>query len=838
MTLIEIIRDVGLNISDETEIAGRVPQFVPVPTELHPDVSAYLRGKHSNGLYKHQGVAIVESLKGRDICLSTSTASGKSLVFMALAADLLKRESHARVVAFYPVKALIQDQLEKWKSILEPLGFSVGFIDGSVDVKRRPEILLHNRAVLMTPDVGHSWFMSSLSTERVRLVRDNLGLIILDEAHVYDGVFGTNMAFFLRRFQAVCRPARMICSTATLGHPTDFILQLTGRDTLDVGPDDDGSAAPTKNIAVLRIDAAQSFDACVKIIKSLAQQYEGRFLAFADSRKMVELITSAAHRATREMTEESLETLADETANRVVPYRAGYENADRERIQRCLSRGELIGVISTSALELGLDIGDITLVVLLTTPPSMKAFWQRVGRAGRRGRGEALVIDTVGAITSIEGGLASYLNTPLEPNWLYLQNRFLQYTNALCAAQEKQDAGPLYRRDPFVSLPPSFANLIEEEINPTQMLPSDLFSLKQRASATGPHYEFALRSGVEKSFKVLSQQQPLGELSYSQLLREAYPGAVYYYMARPYRVISLNQAAGEVLVRPEQQYTTKPNRLVMVFPDLGNGSYDLKVCENGFVSHAELQVSERVLGFKEKRGQNETNHLYDNRSSFSQRPLLRFIRTTGVCWHFKDDVTMADTVAEQILQAFCRLYAVQSRDLGIGRFHTKQSPTGAGAVNGICIFDATHGSLRLTERLAENFVEVVKNAYWIADDDRSVSRQTVAGLKVILQDTLQLVSKPIRGISPVETGSAASDKQWRRAIARGEKALIVRDGTVGSEVTILNYFVTNDRLRYRVHHEDKNVQWTFEENELDPLPGATKFVRYNAETGEEELLGA
>ena len=236
-----IAEQVGIRVEDRIELPPREASLLPPPPELHENVRAYLAVKHPKGLYCHQSKAISTVLAGQDVCLSTSTASGKSLVFMSAAADLLMRERHARVVAFYPVRALIQDQLEKWKAMLGPLGHSVGFIDGSVPTSQRSDILLRHRVVLMTPDVAHAWFMSSLGDQRVALVRKNLGLVVLDETHVYDGVFGTNMAFFLRRFQAVCAPARFICSTATLGQPNDFISQLTGRETVEFGADQEGA---------------------------------------------------------------------------------------------------------------------------------------------------------------------------------------------------------------------------------------------------------------------------------------------------------------------------------------------------------------------------------------------------------------------------------------------------------------------------------------------------------------------------------------------------------------------------------------------------------------------
>ena len=242
---------------------------------------------------------------------------------------------------------------------------------------------------------------------------------------------------------------------------------------------------------------------------------------------------AAAHRADRNTPDdETLEELADETANQLLPYRAGYESEDRNRIQQALSSGQLRGVVSTSALELGLDIGEVNVVVLLTPPPSMKAFWQRIGRAGRKFEGQCLMLDTVGMASARPGGIRDYLKRPIEPNWLYLPNRFIQYTNALCAVQEREDAGDIYNSEHFVTLPESFGKFVQEELNPTQMLAADLFALRQRAQGTGPHHEFPLRSAVEKNFKVECQQRPLGNLTFSQVLREAYPGAVYYYMAR------------------------------------------------------------------------------------------------------------------------------------------------------------------------------------------------------------------------------------------------------------------------------------------------------------------
>jgi DEAD/DEAH box helicase domain-containing protein len=340
----EIAEQIGIRIADTFFLPAKHAVFIQLPRELHADVKYYLQDRYPQGLYSYQPKAIRASLDGNDVCLSTSTASGKSLVFMSVAAHLLKKESCGRVVAFYPVRALIQDQLEKWKRMLDSLKFSVGFVDGSVDRLDRAHILLDNQVVLMTPDVAHAWFMSSLGEESMRLVRRNVRLIVLDEAHVYDGVFGTNMAFFLRRFQAVCSQARMICSTATLGQPNDFIHRLTGRKSIEYGLEQEGASIPPKKIFVARIAGGGGFEVSARLLKTLARQYAGRFLEFADARKMVELVTAAAHRADQSesnLDEDVLEELADETENQLVPYRAGYESDDRQRIQKALVDAKL-----------------------------------------------------------------------------------------------------------------------------------------------------------------------------------------------------------------------------------------------------------------------------------------------------------------------------------------------------------------------------------------------------------------------------------------------------------------------------------------------------------------
>jgi DEAD/DEAH box helicase domain-containing protein len=228
---------------------------------------------------------------------------------------------------------------------------------------------------------------------------------------------------------------------------------------------------------------------------------------------------------------------------------------------------------------------------------------------------------------------------------LYLHNRYAQYTNALCAAAEIAQINGSFDTGHFSSLPEQFGQFLENELNPTTSIAPDLYPLKQAAQGD-PHHEFPLRNGIEKSFRVFTNRgESRGEVSFSQALREAYPGAVYYYTAIPYRVQRFNYRDGEITVCRERRYTTKPIRFAMVFPDFGPSVLRLRSSDAGFLAEAEMQVSERVTGFKEKRGKTETANTYGPGSSYSQQPLTRFIRTTGVCWFFPQPQLVSEALA-------------------------------------------------------------------------------------------------------------------------------------------------------------------------------------------------
>lgn len=279
--VVRLADEAGFRIGAKASIPRRSAALVPVPAVIHEDVRMVLASDFPKGLYAHQAEAIRAVSEGSDICIATATASGKSHVFIAAGADLLKREPSSKVVAFYPARALIQDQIQKWKTFVERLGLSVGYIDGGIPMAERMGILQRSHVVLLTPDVAHAWLMNHLGEPQIRDFMHRIRLVILDEAHVYEGVFGTNMAYFIRRFQVAAGSHQLICSTATVGDPVRFIRDLTGRGVRVWIAEDDRSDIPAKCIMVARPAQQRLFDGTVHLLTKMAEKGLGRFLAFS-----------------------------------------------------------------------------------------------------------------------------------------------------------------------------------------------------------------------------------------------------------------------------------------------------------------------------------------------------------------------------------------------------------------------------------------------------------------------------------------------------------------------------------------------------------------------------
>ncbi|HOV93298.1 MAG TPA: DEAD/DEAH box helicase [Spirochaetales bacterium] len=822
-----VLDSCGFHIADHVTIDGRQGRFGNIPAGLHPQVSSWLDRQYSGKLYAHQIKALDEFLEGNDVCLATGTASGKSLVFITAAIHLLLSDPAAKVLAFYPARALIRDQMGKWQEACKYFGFLPTFIDGSIATRDREDLLATHRVILMTPDVAHAWLLDHLTSSVIQQFLSRLRLIILDEAHVYDGVFGTNMAFFLRRLFAVADVKQVITSTATIGYPEEFITALLGRYPSLVDSSDDCTPTPSKEIFLVSLNRGAFLDSTALLVKGLAQSNIGRFLVFADSRKMVEQIVSIAARKDADDTE--VEEASEDLDGAILPYRAGYEEEDRATIQDSLANGRLAGVVSTSALELGLDIGDIDIVVILRTPKNINSFRQRMGRVGRKHKGYVLIIND--SDCAVENrSINQLLSKHAEKSWLYLDNVYIQYIHALCAFQEISDFGTEnYNMKSLVSLPKSFMAMLQNELNPTESIPPELYSLRQRGQ-NDPHIEFGLRSDSGKTFAIVQNSgfnQNLGSVTYSQALREAYPGAIYYYMAKPYRVTEFSFRRAEITVMRAARYTTQPILQNMVFPRPSGNIKNCMKSFGGFLMESDVQVDERVIGFHERQGKKTTEYKYGPLSQYYQRPIVRFFESTGILWFIPDFSLLTERFARIILETYCGLNGIQERDLDCGTFDMRSSSIWPGGCKGLCIYDTVSGSLRLSHGLYDQFANILDLAGALIEE-----QEDKAELLKARDEYLEWLTT-LRPISSIVDASPwiENDDDWQTLVAPHQKA-IFKNLYGDEEVEIAEYRYTPRGLMYRLESQDPTDIRLVPNASIFPLPDRTKMIRVNLVTGE------
>jgi DEAD/DEAH box helicase domain-containing protein len=428
--LINAINNGKYTVAEKFEIPPSEAAFSEVPTFLFQSrVGDYLKKSQSLnvGLWRHQAEALAEIGTGKNVVISTGTSSGKSLIFRAAAFHEIITSRNSRVVVFYPLKALASDQMRDWKAMAKALGLDssiVGRIDGSIAYGERDEIIGDARIIIMTPDICHAWMMSRLAIPKIKEFIANISYIVMDEAHTFDGVFGSNFAFLMRRLLAARKyllkqnfePVRVIASTATILDPAKHMELLVGMGFTSITEESEG--VPREERICTHVIAPPGEE--MRIAKELQTDIlnnskYGGFITFVDSRKGVEVLAHSSQTAVEDL-------LGDKA---VMPYRSGYDSQDRENIERRLQSGELRGVVSTSALELGINLPHLAVGINIGVPPSRKAYRQRLGRIGRSGsKGAFVVVATKAAFSGYGTWFRQYHDLSVEPSYLYLNSNY------------------------------------------------------------------------------------------------------------------------------------------------------------------------------------------------------------------------------------------------------------------------------------------------------------------------------------------------------------------------------------------------------------------------------
>src|SRR6266550_8337819 len=366
------------------------PRTEPLPEELEPSLREALPFPT---LYVHQRAAFDVAGRGEHLILATGTASGKSLAFNLPVLDAIAREPKQRALYLYPTKALAQDQARALAELTSPK-VRAAIYDGDTPTDRRRQIRKWANVILTNPDMLHVGVLPH--HDRWADVLHNLRFVVVDEAHVYRGVFGSHVGNVLRRLRRLAKvygaEPQLLLASATIANPGELAASLAGVDARVV---DDDTAPRAERTVVLwnpeLLDAelglrASALGDASRLLAALVSRGL-RTICFAKSRKAAELI----HRFT-------VERVDAETAACLAPYRAGYTPAQRREIERRLVVGELLGVAATDALELGIDIGLLDCAISVGFPGTVASLRQQWGRAGRRGHGLAVLVASEDAL--------------------------------------------------------------------------------------------------------------------------------------------------------------------------------------------------------------------------------------------------------------------------------------------------------------------------------------------------------------------------------------------------------------------------------------------------------
>ncbi len=519
------------------------------PPEFSRELRRALSAMGASRLYSHQLEAYERVRAGENVIVATATASGKSLCYKIPAFENALASSRNRALFLYPTKALAQDQLQKIQK-LKLRGVYPATYDRDTPKALRSEIRRRANVILTNPDMLNVGLLPSHDSLWADFFR-NLQIVAVDEAHLLRGVFGSHVAAVLRRLRRVAElhgaDPTLVLTSATIANPLELAEVLTGLPFALV--DRDGAPSGERRVIFRNPPLKDEEDGDRRsmltegafVFSKLVGQGV-RTIAFAKTRRSAELIYRYA-----------ADRLGPDLARRISPYRAGYTVRERREIESRLFRGELLGVISTNALELGVDIGSLDAVVCCGYPGSVASLWQQWGRAGR-GEDPSLNIYIAGR-DSLDQYLyenpEKVLGSRVEAARLTLENPYILGPHLLAAAYE----APLEDEDErYFGF--AYGEVAEQLLESRALVKSG--GRMHYARGDNPAWDISLRSADSASVLVADKEgEVIGSVEARRAPMELHPGATYLHRGRAYEVESLNLAAHTALVRrvPNRYYT-------------------------------------------------------------------------------------------------------------------------------------------------------------------------------------------------------------------------------------------------------------------------------------------
>jgi DEAD/DEAH box helicase domain-containing protein len=571
----------------------RRPEAAPLPVDLDPRLLEALASAGIEELWSHQAEALAAAREGHTI-VTSGTASGKSLAFNMPVLDTLASDPAARAIYLYPTKALAQDQARKL-SELRGRFLRHAIYDGDTPREERRAIRQRSNLILTNPDMLHVGVLPNHRSWGDVLA--NLAWVVVDEAHVYRGVFGSHVSNVLRRLRRLANAygtePRFVLTSATIANPAELAERLTGLEFRLV--DRDGAPRAERRIAMWNpplVDErsgarASPLSEAAGLLAGLVE--EGvRTICFLKSRRGVELIQRFARLRLEDAGRPEL-------GERIAPYRAGYTPSQRREIERRLAEGELLAVVATDALELGIDVGELDAAVCVTFPGTVASLRQMWGRAGRRSTGLALYVAGDDALDQFFCRHPDeFLERPVESAILDHESEEIHMAHLCAAAYEL----PLSGDDARV-LGPRWECYAERLVK--------LGHLRERGGRympRGPGFPAAsipLRSASPDSVAIVETRggEVIGSVETARAHSAVHPGAVYLHMGSSYEVEELDLRGRRALVRPfDGDWYTQPKKESETFIEQVREAREVSGAQ---LSFGIVSVTEQVVAYQKKR---------------------------------------------------------------------------------------------------------------------------------------------------------------------------------------------------------------------------------------------
>ena len=593
-------------LAAEREMAAERGSSVPLPDDLHPGIRGALLARGVTELYSHQAAAIEAARAGRHVVIATPTASGKSLCFHLPVLEALAAEPSATALYLFPTKALARDQEHGLRELVQTAALGLGAIvyDGDTPGDARRAARDRSRIVITNPDMLHAGILPH-HAHWARALRA-LRFVVIDELHTYRGVFGSHVAHVLARLRRVAAfhgsNPTFICATATIGNAREHASRLLGLSEDDIELCD-RSGAPRGsrrfflyNPPVVNAELGIRASYVKSAVRLATDLIKARVptIVFGPSRNTVETML-------KYLRDQVGYSTGDGKAGPAVPleaimaYRGGYLPDTRRRIERGLREGEILCVVATNALELGIDIGDLDAVVCAGYPGSIAGTWQRFGRAGRRGAKSIAVLVTSSAALDqyLAQNPAYLLDGAVEHARIDPQNTEFLVQHLKCAAFElpfdsDEGYGPTAAPDTADALRYLEGHGVVHESNGRFHWSADAY----------PANHVSLRSVGWDNFVIIDRAMgtTLAELDWRAAHTMLHEQAIYQHDGEQYQVERLdydNHKAFVTRVEPDYFTTAMVNRKVSILDESATGGL-----ARARVSWGEVSVVEKVVGYK------------------------------------------------------------------------------------------------------------------------------------------------------------------------------------------------------------------------------------------------